>query len=108
MHRILAGTAVVLGLCVAAAAPAMVINAGDEAEADRIIRGAENNRNCRGRSLSGECRWRIRRDDQGGLSAHKFCHQKRQPVVFPFREAVLDSQVPTLDEAGIGENLPHD
>ena len=74
------------------------VEAGDEANPDRVDPGHKDDRYCRGCGLGRERRRGIA-DDHGYLPAKKVRHQKRQPVSLILGRAVLDRDVLALDKA---------
>jgi len=83
---------------------ARTIEAGDEAEFDRIGPDAEHNRNCGGRGLGGNCRWRAaRRDDRGHPATDQLSRQFGKPGIVVVRETEFDRYVAALGETGLAE-----
>jgi hypothetical protein len=76
------------------------VEAGDEAELNRVASAYEDDRHRRGCGLGREGRRGIA-DDQGYLPAKKVRHQKRQPVSSTLGRAVLDGDVLALDIASL-------
>src|SRR5262249_54508324 len=74
------------------------VEAGDEANPDRVAPGHKDDRHRRGYGLGRERRRGIA-DDQGYLPVKKVRHQTRQPVSLMLVRAVLDRDVLALDEA---------
>src|SRR5262249_54232372 len=74
------------------------VEAGDEANPDRVAPGHKDDRHRRGYGLGRERR-RGFADDQGYLPMKKVRHQKLQPVSLMLVRAVFDRDVLALDEA---------
>jgi hypothetical protein len=85
------------------------VEAGDEAEFDRVAPGHKDDRHRPGCGLGREHRRGIA-DDQGDVPAKKVCHQNRQPVSLTLGRAILDGDGSILDPAlGSGPTqLPRD
>ena len=79
--------------------------AGDEANADRIIGGVEQDRDGRGRSLGRERGGGCPRDNYRCMALHQLRRQRRQLIVLSLRVAGFDRQVAALDIAGFSQNL---
>ena len=79
--------------------------ASDEANADRIIGGVEQDRDGRGRSLGRERGGGCPRDNYRCLALHQLRRQRRQSIVLSLRVAGFDRQVAALDIAGFSQNL---
>jgi hypothetical protein len=75
------------------------VEAGDEAQLDRVAAGHEDNRKRRRRRLGGECRGGRVRDEHADLTANQIGRQGRQSIKLPLRGTVLDCHVLAFDEA---------
>ena len=80
------------------------VEAGDEAELDRIAAGLEHDRNRRGRRLGREAgSGAAGGGDHGNRPADQFGGQRRQPIVLALRPAVFDRDVLALGIAGFAQ-----
>jgi hypothetical protein len=82
---------------------ARTVEAGDEADLDRVGADPKNDRDRLGRRLGGQCSWRGARNDDGRLTAHQIGGQGEQSIVAAFRPSVLDRHVAALDIAGFSQ-----
>jgi hypothetical protein len=83
-----------------------LVEAGYEARLDRVDAEEEDDRNCRGRRLGGECRRRAVGDNHGHLPTNQFGREIRQSIVLALRPTVFDGDVLAFDIAGFVEALP--
>jgi hypothetical protein len=82
---------------------ARTVEAGDEADLDRVGADPKNDRDCLSRRLGGQCCWCGVRNDDGNLTANQIGGQGGQSIVAAFRPTVFDHHVPALDIAGLGQ-----
>src|SRR5262249_61072119 len=79
----------------------------DQPRFDRIAAICENDRNCRGRSLSrGRYFGPTERKNDRDAAAKQLVGQGRQSIVVTVRPALLNCDVATLDVAGFAQALP--
>jgi hypothetical protein len=82
------------------------VEAGDKSQLHRVTAAVEDNRNCRGRSFSRECRWRASHyGDEGHAAAHQVGRQFWQPAIVIVRPAEFDCRVATIDVASFAQPL---
>src|SRR5262249_55207228 len=85
---------------------ALPIEAGDEAQPDRVFAGAEDDRDRRRCRLGCECRGGTSgRNHYRYLPANQFGRQRRQPLELPLSPAIFDRHVLALDIAAVLEAL---
>ena len=73
--------------------------AGDEAAPHRIAHAYHHNGDRRGRVLGGQSRWRPLRHDDIHLETDQLGREGREPLVLPFRRALLHDEVLAFDIA---------
>jgi hypothetical protein len=74
---------------------------------DRVVAGPEDDRDCRGRSFSGESRGgEARRGDDRDAAVDQVGHQSLHPVVLAFKPVIFDRDVASLDAARFTQALP--
>src|SRR5262249_53453683 len=82
------------------------VEAGDEAELDRVVAGTEDDRNGRGCCFGSERRLRAPcGGDDGDVTVNQIGRERRQSVVLTFRPAILDRHVLTFGEPALPEAL---
>src|SRR5215472_6377868 len=82
------------------------VEAGDEAELDRVVAGTEDDRNGRGCCFGSERRLRAPcGGDDGDVTVNQIGRERRQSVVLTFRPAILDRYVLTFGEPALPEAL---
>ena len=81
------------------------VEAGDEANSDRVGADREHDRNRRGGGFRGKRRSVARCDDHCHLAADQIGRQRWQPIVLILRPAVFDRDVLTFDIAGLLQAL---
>jgi hypothetical protein len=82
------------------------VQARDKSERDRVGADPEDDRNCAGCCLCGECRrTSIDRGYHRYLAANEIGGQLRQSIVLAIRPPIFDTHVPSLDIAGFLETL---
>src|SRR5258708_214111 len=82
------------------------VEAGNEAELDRVVAHLENNRNRRGRRLGRECGSGALRSNYCYLTADEIGRKCQQPVILACGPAVFDPDVLALDISAVGQTLP--
>src|SRR5262245_56468817 len=85
---------------------AWLVEAGDEAELDRVAAAHEDDRYGRRRRLGRNARWGVGRGDHRHLPVYQISHEIRQSIVLVFRPAILDRHTLTLDVAAFAHALP--
>ena len=80
-----------------------LVEAGNEAQLDRVPADAENNWNCRGCRLGGYCRNVGQRGNDGYPAADQINSHRRQPIGLALCPAVLDRYVLAFDVAGFAQ-----
>jgi hypothetical protein len=73
--------------------------AGDEAAPHRIAHACHDDGDRRGRILGGQSRWRNHHQQDVHLETDQLGREVRQPLVLPFRAAVLHDEVLAFDIA---------
>src|SRR5262249_38538557 len=81
------------------------VQAGYETDLNRISAGHKNNGDRGGFSLARYRRLAVR-DNHAHLTTNQIGCQCRQSITVPFRPAVFDRHIPTLDIAGFRQALP--
>ena len=81
------------------------VEAGDEAEFDRVAAAYEDDRDRRSRRLGCNCRGGVVRGDHCHLTAYQIGCEVGQSIVLVLRPAILDRHVPALDVAGLAQAL---
>src|SRR5215475_14201693 len=77
------------------------VEAGDEAELDRVVAGTEDDRNGRGCCFGSERRLRAPcRGDDGDVTVNQIGRERRQPIELVLRPAKFDRDVVAVDEPG--------
>ena len=83
------------------ALPPRITQARNETERNGIGPNCEYDRNCRGRSLGGECRRGAASDDQRDSFGYQFSGKRRQSLIVAVGPAEVDLDVLTLQIAGL-------
>ena len=77
------------------------VEAGDEAVADRIAAGCEDDRDRRGCGLGRNCRRGVGRSDHCHLTAYQIGCEVGQSIVLVLRPAILDRHILAFDVPGL-------
>jgi len=76
---------------------------GEEAEGDRIDAYVEDDRDGRSGRLRRERRGDGGGENDGHPARDEIGRERRQPIVFALRPAILDGNIPPFDKAGLAQ-----